>query len=185
MARTPSAMVALDTSAPDFELMDTDGKTVRFSDTARNRAALVMFICNHCPFVKHVRAELAAIGREYLAKGVAVFAINSNDAVNYPEDSPEKMKVEKREQGYLFPYLYDETQAVAKAYHATCTPDFFLFDAQHKLFYRGQLDDSRPGNGVAVDGRDLRAALERVLKKQPVPELQLPSMGCNIKWKSN
>lgn len=183
MARTPSAMVALESPAADFTLPDTDGKRVHFAEFAKGRPALLMFICNHCPFVKHVRTELAAIGEEYANKGVAVIAINANDAENYPEDSPEKMKLEKAEQGYVFPYLFDETQKVAKAYQATCTPDFFLYDSKHKLYYRGQLDDSRPGNGIPVDGKDLRAALDKVLAHLPPPSAQRPSMGCNIKWK--
>lgn len=142
-----------------------------------------MFICNHCPYVKHVRGELAKIGREYQAKDVAVIAINSNDATKYPADSPEKMKQESQEAGYTFPYLFDETQEIAKTYRAACTPDFFLFDGKQKLVYRGQLDDSRPGNNVPVTGKDLRAALEAVLSGQPVSPKQTPSMGCNIKWK--
>ena len=176
-------MLALGTPAPAFSLPDTKGQTVTLDTFAGKRALLVMFICNHCPFVVHVRDELAAIGREYEPRGVGVVAINANDANHYPEDAPERMAEEVERVGYTFPYLYDETQEVAKAYKAACTPDFFLFDADRKLAYRGQLDDSRPGNGVAVTGRDLRSALDAVLAGEPVPGEQLPSMGCNIKWK--
>jgi len=143
-----------------------------------------MFICNHCPFVKHVREELARLGRDYRSKGVEIVAINSNDVANYPDDSPEKMKDEVAQAGYTFPYLFDETQDVARAYEAACTPDFFLFDRRHQLVYRGQLDDSRPGNGVPVTGKDLRRAIDAVLAGQPVDQNQMPSMGCNIKWKA-
>jgi thiol-disulfide isomerase/thioredoxin len=147
-------------------------------------ALLVLFICNHCPYVKHIRSALADLGREYQRRGVAIVAINSNDVQNYPEDSPEKMKQEVKTAGYVFPYLYDETQSAARAYRAACTPDIFLFDKNRRLVYRGQFDDSRPGNGRPVTGRDLRAALDAVLEGKPVPEPQTPSMGCNIKWKA-
>lgn len=184
MASTPSTMLPLGTQAPSFTLPDAvSGSPVAISDLAR-KPLLVMFLCNHCPFVKHVRAELAAIGREYSQRGVAVVAISSNDVANYPDDSPELMKAEAAEAGYAFPYLYDETQEVAKAYHAACTPDFFLFDAEHKLAYRGQLDASRPRNDTPVTGHDLRAALDAVLAGQPAPEPHIPSIGCNIKWKA-
>ena len=183
MARTPSTMLELGTPAPDFALPDTDGRTVSSDDFADARALLVMFICNHCPFVKHVRSELARIGRDYSTRGVATVAISSNDAEQYPDDGPDAMRVEKDAAGYVFPYLFDETQEVAAAYRAACTPDFYLFDADRQLVYRGQLDDSRPGNDVPVTGRDLRAALDAVLAGDPVPADQRPSLGCNIKWK--
>jgi thiol-disulfide isomerase/thioredoxin len=144
---------------------------------------LVIFLCNHCPYVKHVRHELAKLGREYQAKGVAVVGISANDIAFHPDDSPEKMRQEKAEIGYTFPYLYDETQEVAKAYQAACTPDFFVFDGDRRLVYRGQLDDSRPGNPIPVTGKDLRAALDAVLAGTPVSEKQRASLGCNIKWK--
>lgn len=182
MAATPSTMLPLGTPAPAFALVDAvSGSLVRSTDLA-GRPLLVMFICNHCPFVKHIRAELAAVGRDY-GNRIAVVAISSNDVENYPDDSPEKMRAEAADAGYTFPYLFDETQEVAKAYRAACTPDFFLFDAEHKLFYRGQLDDSRPKNGKAVTGRDLRAAIDAVLAGGGAPSEQLPSIGCNIKWK--
>ncbi len=183
MALTPSNMLELGTAAPDFALPDTSGRVVWRDDFASAKALLVMFICNHCPYVKHVRAELARLGRDYLPQGVAVVAINSNDVTRYPADSPEKMADEARAAGYTFPYLYDESQAVARAYRAACTPDFFLFDRTRQLVYRGQLDDSRPGNGVPVTGRDLRGALDNLLTGQPVASTQQPSMGCGIKWK--
>lgn len=176
-------MLALGTTAPDFCLPDTNGKLVRLSDFAVQPAFLAMFICNHCPYVKHVRLELARMGREYTARGIAIAAINSNDVVHYPEDAPAKMAQEATAAGYVFPYLFDETQAVAQAYCAACTPDFFLFDRQRKLVYRGQLDDSRPGNGVPVTGRDLRAALEALLDGREISSEHKPSLGCNIKWK--
>lgn len=183
MALTPSNMLELGTAAPDFALPDTSGRVVRRDDFASAKALLVMFICNHCPYVKHVRAELARLGRDYLPRGVTVVAINSNDVTRYPADSPDKMADEARAAGYTFPYLYDESQGVARAYRAACTPDFFLFDRTRQLVYRGQLDDSRPGNGVPVTGRDLRAALDNLLTGQPVASTQQPSMGCGIKWK--
>jgi peroxiredoxin len=184
MAVTPSSMLDLATRAPDFSLPDTDGRVVSLADLSKAKALLVMFICNHCPFVKHVRGELARLGAEYEPRGVAIVAINSNDALTHPEDAPDEMKLEKRRAGYTFPYLFDETQAVAKAYHAACTPDFFLFDGRQELVYRGQLDASRPGNDVPVTGRDLRAALDAVLAGRPVAPDQRPSIGCNIKWKA-
>jgi peroxiredoxin len=183
MVATPSRMLALGTAAPPFDLPDTDGKNVSLSDFKDSRAILVMFICNHCPFVRHVRPELARLGRDYPSQGVAVVAISSNDVTAFPDDSPEMMRREKNEAGYTFPYLYDETQAVAKAYRAACTPDFFLFDAGRRLVYRGQLDDSRPGNNLPVTGGDLRGALDAVLAGRPVSGAQKPSLGCNIKWK--
>ncbi|MCE9531967.1 MAG: thioredoxin family protein [Planctomycetes bacterium] len=183
MALTPSTMVPLGTPAPDFRLPDTDGKVVSLSDSAASPALLVAFICNHCPYVKYVQAAFATFAKEYQAKGVAVVAISSNDAIKHPDDGPTKMVEEKRAVGYTFPYLYDESQAVAKAYKAACTPDFFVYDRQRKLVYRGQMDDSRPGNGKPNDGADLRAALEAVLEGKAAPTVQKPSVGCNIKWK--
>jgi peroxiredoxin len=183
MARTPSTMLELGTPAPAFSLPDTDGTMVSIDDFAAAPALLVMFICNHCPFVKHVRAELARLGRDYGARGVAIVAINANDAEQYPDDAPPAMRRERAEAGYTFPYLFDETQQVAAAYRAACTPDFYLFDGDRRLVYRGQLDDSRPGSDVPVTGSDLRAALDKVLDGRPVPAEQKPSLGCNIKWK--
>lgn len=183
MALTPSTMLPLGTVAPDFSLPDTNGKMISLADFPSAKAFLVMFICNHCPYVKHVREELARVGRDYQPRGVAIFAISSNDAVKYPDDGPMKMKQEAAAAGYTFPYLFDETQAVAKAYRAACTPDIYLFDAGKKLVYRGQIDDSRPGNNKPVTGKDSRAALDAVLAGKPVSPNQIPSMGCNIKWK--
>lgn len=183
MPATPSTMVPLGTPAPDFRLPDTDGKQVSLADFSSAPALLVAFICNHCPFVKHIQTAFAYLAREYQAKGVAVVAINSNDVANHPDDSPAKMVEEKKAAGYTFPYLYDESQKIAQGYRAACTPDFFLFDKDRKLVYRGQMDASRPGNGKANDGSDLRSALDAVLTgKKPSPE-QVPSIGCNIKWK--
>ncbi len=183
MALTPSTMLPLGSKAPDFRLPDTDGKTVSLDQFAGAPALLVMFICNHCPFVKHVRAELAVLGREYQDKGAAVVAISANDVVSHPDDAPSKMAEEKAAAGYSFPYLFDESQEVAKAYQAACTPDFYVFDKDQKLVYRGQLDASRPGNDVAVTGADLRDALDAALQGKPVTQEQRPSIGCNIKWK--
>jgi peroxiredoxin len=183
MALTPSTMLALGTAAPDFKLPDTNGKTVALSDFAGKPALLVIFMCNHCPYVKHIRTGLAQLARDYLPRGAAMIGINSNDAANYPEDSPARMKDEVKSAGYLFPYLYDESQAAAKAYRAACTPDFYVFGKDRKLAYRGQMDDSRPGNGLPVTGRDLRAALDAALSSNPAPADQKPSIGCNIKWK--
>ena len=183
MARTPSTMLALGTRAPDFSLPDHDGKRHAMQDFAAAPALLVAFICSHCPFVRHVRAEFAAFARDYRARGLAVVAINSNDLVAYPQDGPDAMRAEAAELGYEFPYLVDATQEVAKAYRAACTPDFFLFDAQRRLVYRGQFDDSRPGNGRPVTGADLRTAVDQTLAgRAPGPD-QLPSLGCNIKWR--
>jgi peroxiredoxin len=176
-------MLPLGTKAPAFSLPDTAGKTFSLNDCRGKPALLVMFICNHCPFVKHIRSGLAELGKDYQAKGVAIVAISANDAGAFPDDSPAKMAVESREAGYTFPYLYDESQEAAKAYQAACTPDFFLFDRNQKLVYRGQLDDSRPGNGLPVTGRDLRTALDAVLAGKPVATDQKASIGCNIKWK--
>jgi len=177
-------MLPLGTSAPDFHLPDTNGKMVSPADFKSAPALLVIFMCNHCPYVIHIRAGLAQLGRDYQAKGVAMVGINSNDAVNYPADSPTRMKDEARSAGYTFPYLYDETQATAKAYRAACTPDIYLFDGARKLVYRGQFDDSRPGNAIPVTGKDLRAALDAVLGGKPAAAKQTPSIGCNIKWKA-
>ncbi len=183
MAVTASTMLTLGTSAPDFSLPDTEGNLVSAKDFKDAPALLVIFLCNHCPFVKHVLGGLTGLIKVYQAKGVAVVGINSNDVGDYPEDRPEMMAKLAEEKEFTFPYLYDETQDVAKAYHAACTPDFFLFDKARKLVYRGQMDDSRPGNNIPVTGADLRAALDAVLEGKPVPAKQKPSMGCNIKWK--
>src|SRR5579862_85314 len=184
MSLTPSTMLPLGTTAPDFKLPDPDGKTVSLADFKNQSALLVLFICNHCPYVKHIRAGLAQLARDYQPKHVAIVGINSNDVANYPEDSPAKMKLEAKSAGYTFPYLYDESQAVAKAYRAACTPDIYLFDHNRKLVYRGQFDDSRPGNGIPVTGKDLRAALDAVLAGKLVLPDQKASVGCNIKWKA-
>jgi peroxiredoxin len=184
MALTPSTMLPLGTTAPDFKLPDTNGKTVSPADFKDAPALLVIFMCNHCPYVIHIRPGLAQLARDYLPRGVATVGINANDVANYPADSPAKMKEEVQSAGYLFPYLYDESQAVAKAYRAACTPDIYLFDKSRKLVYRGQFDDSRPGNGVPVTGKDLRVALDAALAGKPISPDQKASMGCNIKWKS-
>ncbi|MFZ4732103.1 MAG: thioredoxin family protein [Pirellulales bacterium] len=183
MARTPSTMVPLGTPAPDFNLPNVDGRMVSLDQVVGPRGTLVMFICNHCPFVKHVADQLALLGREAIGRGIGVVAISANDVASHPADSPEQMVHEAEERGYPFPYLYDESQVVAQAYRAACTPDFFLYDAARRLVYRGQLDDSRPGNGVPVDGADLRAAIEALLAGRPGPADQKPSIGCNVKWK--
>lgn len=184
MAVTPSTMLPLGTKAPEFSLPDVSGKVHRLSDYADKPALLVVFMCNHCPFVQHIKHGLSDFAHEYYPKGVAIVAINSNDTENYPDDSPEKMKELAKACKFCFPYLVDETQEVAKAYHAACTPDFFLFDKARKLAYRGQFDASRPGNGVPVTGADLRAACDAVLAGRPAAKEQRPSMGCNIKWKA-
>jgi peroxiredoxin len=183
MVAVNSTMLPLGTPAPDFRLPDPNGKTFSLSDFKSAPAFLVAFICNHCPYVKHIRGGLAQLARDYQPRGVAVVGISSNDVSNYPADSPARMAEEARAAGYLFPYLYDETQSVAKAYRAACTPDFYLFDKAQKLVYRGQLDDSRPGNNIPVTGRDMRGALDAVLAGKPVPANQKSSIGCNIKWK--
>jgi peroxiredoxin len=183
MAQTPSTMAPLGSAAPDFRLPDPSGKMYSLSDFKSAPGLLVMFICNHCPFVQHIREGLAQFAREYQKRGLAIVGINSNDAAAYPEDRPEKMAQEAEKYGYIFPYLHDDTQQIAKAYHAACTPDFFLYDRGGGLVYRGQFDDSRPSNGVAVTGKDLRAAADAVLEGRPVSENQRPSIGCNIKWK--
>lgn len=185
MAKTPSTMLELGTKAPNFALSDaTSGRSVSLSDFKEKKGLLVMFICNHCPFVIHVQKKLAEIGRIYPEKGISVVGISANDVATHPDDSPEKMKTVARENGYTFPYLYDESQSVAKAYKAACTPDFFLFDNSMKLVYRGQLDDSRPGSNVPVTGKDLIAAMDALLAGKSVSQEQRPSLGCNIKWKT-
>lgn len=184
MVAVNSTMLPLGTAAPDFQLPDVSGKTVSLADF-KGRPLVVMFICNHCPYVKHIRTGLAQLGRDYLPKGTAIVAISSNDVEDYPQDGPEQMKTEAKEAGYMFPYLYDATQTVAKAYRAACTPDFYIFDRNHRLAYRGQFDDSRPKNSLPVTGKDLREALDAVLAGKPIPANQKPSIGCNIKWKSD
>jgi peroxiredoxin len=182
MVKTASTMLQLGTRAPEFSLPDIDSSVVSLADFADKKGLLVVFMCNHCPFIKHLRKELAEFGNEYQGKGLGVVGISSNDVANYPDDSPEKMAEEAADAGYQFPYLYDESQEVAKAYKAACTPDFFLFDAGMALAYRGQFDDSRPGNDLPVTGADLRAACDQVLAGESVPVEQKPSIGCNIKW---
>ena len=184
MSLTPSTMLPLGTPAPDFHLPDVvSGTTVSLGKFADAKALLVMFICAHCPFVKHVQAELAKLGQDYAGKGVGIVAISANDVANYPNDAPDKLKAMAQQLGFTFPLCYDETQETAKAYTAACTPDFFLFNAQQQLVYRGQLDDSRPGNDQPITGKDLRAAIDAVLADHEVSTQQKPSMGCNIKWK--
>ena len=184
MVKTASTMLPLGTQAPPFSLPNVDGSTVSLEDFGSQKGLLVIFMCNHCPFVIHLREALAAFGRDSQEKGLGIVGINSNDVSTHPDDSPELMKTEAASAGYTFPYLFDEDQAVARAYRAACTPDFFLFDQNMQLVYRGQFDDSRPGNGAAITGADLRAACDAVLAGNPVPEPQKPSIGCNIKWKS-
>ncbi|TBN04911.1 thioredoxin family protein [Hyunsoonleella flava] len=184
MARTPSNMLPLGTKAPDFSLLDTVSNSVLSLNALKGeRGMVILFICNHCPFVIHVNSELVAIANEYKSKGINVIAISSNDVENYPQDSPEKMKVHAQTEGYPFPYLYDETQDVAKAYDAACTPDFYVFDDNLELVYRGQLDDSRPGNDIPLTGKDLRHALDCLIENKENTANQKPSIGCNIKWK--
>lgn len=184
MARTLSVMVALGQKATDFFLPDTvSGKNFSLNDAKGNVATVIMFICNHCPFVKHVNDGLVKLANDYKNKGIGFVAISSNDAKNYPEDAPDKMKEAALQLRYPFPYLYDESQEVAKAFNAACTPDFFIYDRNLQLVYCGQLDDSRPGNEIPVTGKDIRQALECLISNQPMPELQRPSIGCNIKWK--
>jgi peroxiredoxin len=183
MSLTASKMTPLGAKAPDFSLPDISGKMVSLDDFKNAKALLVIFMCNHCPFVKHVLNKLVELVKEYQAKGVAVVGINSNDISSYPEDSPDMMEAVAKEKGFTFDYLFDETQEVAKAYHAACTPDFFLFDKNRKLVYRGQLDDSRPGNNIPVTGKDLTTAIDAALSGKDIDSRQKPSMGCNIKWK--
>jgi peroxiredoxin len=183
MALTPSNMLPLGTKAPAFSLPSTNNETVSLADFDNAELLLVAFICNHCPFVKHIRSEFAAMANEYQQKGVAVVAMSSNDVEAYPDDNMENMIREVAEVGYHFPYLLDESQEVAHAYDAACTPDFYLFDRDRALIYRGQMDKSRPGNDIPVSGEDLRAAMDAALAGNAVPEEQSPSVGCNIKWK--
>lgn len=184
MAYTPSNMLSLGTTAPHFNLPDTvSGHMVSLADQTSAKATLIMFICNHCPFVKHVRLELAQLARDYQPQGVTFTAISSNDVAQYPDDGPLPMKEFAEQNGFTFPYLYDEGQEVARAYQAACTPDFYVFDKNSQLAYRGQLDDARPSNQFPVNGRDIRAALNALLAGQKPEATQRPSMGCNIKWK--
>jgi peroxiredoxin len=184
MAATPSTMLPLGTEAPDFALPDVvTGNTIRLDSFADKKALLVMFICRHCKYVQHVKVELARLGQDYHDADIGIVAISANDADAYPDDAPASLKEMAETASFSFPYCYDQTQAAAKVYTAACTPDFFLFDRQRKLVYRGQLDDSRPGNQLPVTGKDLRAAIKAVLADQPVTPLQKPSIGCNIKWK--
>lgn len=184
MAATPTTPIPLGYTAPDFYLLDTTTQQYKsLSELKGKKATVVMFICNHCPYVKHVNQQLVQLANDYLPKDVAFIAISSNDVENYPDDAPEKMTMIAKEENYPFPYLYDETQAVAKAYHAACTPDFSIFDADLKCIYRGQLDDSRPKNDSLSDGKDIRKVLDCLLNNQPIPTQQTPSLGCNIKWK--
>lgn len=185
MARTASTMLALGTQAPDFQLPNVvSGETVSLATFAGKQALLVMFICRHCPFVKHIQDELAKLGQDYAEKSVGIVAISANDAANYPDDAPDSLKIMAKALGFTFPLCYDANQETAKAYTAACTPDFFLFDASQQLVYRGQLDDSRPGNDKSVTGQDLRTAIDAVLNNQAVSPDQKPSIGCNIKWKA-
>lgn len=185
MALTESTMLELGTIAPDFALPDAvAGGTVRRDDFKGNKALLVMFICTHCPYVKHIEKGLSALGKDYEHKPIAIVAISSNDVTTHPADSPAGLKQQAETYGFVFPYLYDETQAVARAYKAACTPDIFLFDSEFKLVYRGQFDGSRPGNHLPVTGEDLRTAIDQVLADKPVTADQRPSIGCNIKWKA-
>lgn len=185
MARTPSNSFPIGTKAPDFKLPDTvSGKQLSFQDVKGDNGTAVFFICNHCPFVKHVNHELAKYAKDYLSKGIKVVAISANDVENYPEDAPHLMKELAKNEGFIFPYLYDETQEIAKAYDAACTPDLYLFDQDNACFYHGQLDASRPGNDIPVTGKDLRAATDALLKGEPHTEKVFPSIGCNIKWKN-
>ncbi|PIQ83679.1 MAG: thioredoxin family protein [Candidatus Omnitrophica bacterium CG11_big_fil_rev_8_21_14_0_20_63_9] len=184
MAVTPSTMLPLGSKAPEFSLPDVvSGKTISLSTFSGKKALLVMFICRHCPYVVHVKEVLARLGRDYASSDIGIVAISANDAAGYPDDAPQHLKAMAKELGFVFPFCYDESQEAAKAYTAACTPDFFLFDANRALAYRGQLDDSRPGNGKPVTGKDLRSAIDAVLVGKPVNQKQMPSAGCNIKWK--
>lgn len=186
MARTPSNMLDLGTKAPSFNLLDTvSGNMLSLEQLKGNKGTVVMFICNHCPFVIHVNPKITELAKVYRSKGIQFIAISSNDIEKYPQDAPELMKVKANQEGYPFPYLYDETQEVAKSYDAACTPDFYLFDSNLSLVYRGQLDDSRPENGIPLTGEDLSNSIEALLNGTPVPDTQKPSIGCNIKWKTN
>ena len=185
MTITPSAMLPLNTIAPDFQLLDAiTGQKKSLGTLKGTHATVIMFICNHCPFVKHVQQELIRVTQDYQPKGIQFIAISSNDPEAYPEDSPENMAALAQESNYPFPYLFDETQEVAQAYQAACTPDFYVFDSQLRCVYRGQLDDARPGNDIPVTGKDLREALDNILTGHPISPHQKPSMGCNIKWKT-
>jgi len=184
MARTASTMLPLGTKAPEFQLPDVvSGETISLDRFAGKQGLVVIFLCRHCPFVKHVQGELAKLGRDYQDADLGIVAISANDAANYPDDAPEKLKEMAKELGLTFPLCYDESQETAKAYTAACTPDFFVFDRDRKLVYRGQFDDSRPGNDKPVTGKDLRSAIDAVLAQSPISEEQKPSIGCNIKWK--
>jgi len=184
MSLTPSTMLALGTLVPNFNLPDViSGNMVSLNDFKEKKALLVMFICRHCPYVQHVKEEIAKIGQDYKEKDIGIIAISANDSNSYPEDSPESLKEMAQELNFSFPYLYDKSQEIAKSYTAACTPDFFLFDKERKLVYRGQLDDSRPGNNLPLTGKDLREAIDAVLEDKPADFNQKPSMGCNIKWK--
>lgn len=184
MAKTPSLMVELGTQAPHFSLPDVvSGHEIRLNKTSQSKAVVIMFICNHCPYVKHINKELTKIANDYMSQDVLFVAINSNNIDSHPDDSPDNMRIVAEHEKYPFPYLFDETQEIAKAYQAVCTPDFFVYDANLSLAYRGQMDDSRPGNQIAVTGRSIRNALDCILSNQPITEKQLPSLGCNIKWK--
>ena len=177
-------MLPLGTKAPDFELWDTvSEKNISLTESSGDKGTVIMFICNHCPFVIHVNPKITELAQEYQAKGIGFVAISSNDVENYPQDAPHLMKKKAKEEGYTFPYLYDETQEVARAYDAACTPDLYLFDADLKLVYRGQLDDSRPGNGIPLIGNDMKAAMDALLAGKKISTEQKPSLGCNIKWK--
>lgn len=183
MALTPSNMLSLGTKAPDFTLIDTiSDKTVSLNEAKGANGTVIMFICNHCPFVKHVNAGIVQLANDYLSKGIGFFAISSNDVENYPADAPHLMKENAKQEGFPFPYLYDKTQEVAKAYDAACTPDYYIFDKDLMLVYRGQLDDSRPNNGIPVTGSDMRTALDALLNNEKISEIQKPSIGCGIKW---
>lgn len=184
MARTPSTMLSLGTKAPDFSLPDSvSGKMISLGDFEGKKGLLVIFLCQHCPFVKHVKTQLAKIGHDYIPQNLGIVAISANDVENYPDDSPANLKLMAEEEGFNFPVCYDESQEVAKTYQAACTPDYYLFDAEFKLVYRGQLDDSRPSLDIPVTGKDLRTAIENLLAGKPISEEQKPSLGCNIKWK--
>ena len=184
MALTPSNMLPLGTKAPDFTLVDAvSERKMTLDDLKSDKATVIMFLCNHCPYVKHIQPELVKLAEDYIPEGIKFVAISSNDVEEYPEDSPELMQAEAKKWGYPFPYLYDETQSVAKAYDAACTPDFYIFNGELELVYRGQLDSSRPGNGKPLTGSDIRAALNDILKDNPISDQQVPSQGCNIKWK--
>ncbi|MGJ8592407.1 MAG: thioredoxin family protein [Aquaticitalea sp.] len=184
MAQTPSNMLPLGTKAPDFKLLDTvTQENTSLKECKGLKGTVIMFICNHCPFVKHVNEEIVRMAKDFKSKGINFIAISSNDVENYPQDAPDKMKEVAQNEGYIFPYLYDASQQVAKAYQAACTPDFYVFDDRLRLIYRGQLDDSRPGNGQPVTGSDIRNVLTAILNNQRVTEDQKPSIGCNIKWK--